>query len=78
MVFDVPSDRNPKITYRCDLLANGGASRCSCVDFSTRRQPALDAGGEPWSKECSCKHGRRAAWFFLKDLLKAMAKSEET
>lgn len=77
MVYQVPSDTRPGRSYRVDLLANGGAGQCSCTDFGTRRQPAIDNGVEPWSKRTSCKHTRRAAWFFMRDLLKEMAKQED-
>jgi len=77
MVYLVRSDRNPKIQYRVDLLANGGAGHCACTDWATRRQKALDAGEEPWEKETSCKHAQRAAWYCLKLELKRMAKEQD-
>jgi hypothetical protein len=76
MVFLVRSDTHPRRQYRVDLLANDGAGRCACTDFGTRRQPNIDAGGEPWSKACSCKHARRAAWYLLRITLKALADEE--
>ncbi len=45
-VYEVPSERKPSLKYRGDLMANGGFGRCSCTDFSCRRQPAIDAGAE--------------------------------
>lgn len=76
MVFLVSSDRKPSVKYRVDLTANNGAGWCSCTDWSTRRGPALKAGAESWTRESCCKHLRRAARVFLRDLLQAMAKSE--
>lgn len=78
MVFEVPSDTKPGVTYRCDLTANSGAGWCACLDFATRRQPAIDDGAESWTRATSCKHLRAAARFFMRDLLKAMALSEST
>ena len=78
MVFLVPSDRNPKVRYRVDLLANNGAGWCQCTDFATRRQPAIDAGGEAMTAACQCKHLRKAVRCFVRDLFAAMAKSEQT
>lgn len=76
MVFDVPSDTRPDRKYRVDLLANEGAGRCSCTDFGTRRQPAIDAGEPSWTKRTSCKHTRRAAWYVIKKTLADLAHSE--
>lgn len=73
MVYLVRSDRNPKIQYRVDLLANKGAGHCACVDWPARRQPKLDEGHPAWTQASSCKHARRAAWFVLKEELKRLA-----
>lgn len=78
MVFLVPSDTNSKTAYRVDLLAHNGAGECSCKDWSTRRGPNIKAGKPIGSRDCLCKHVIRARWFFLNDLLAAMAKSECT
>lgn len=76
-VYEVPSDRNPKVCYRVDLTANNGAAVCQCKDWATRRQPALDRGEKPWTQATSCKHSRRAAWAFLQDVLPMLAKQEQ-
>lgn len=73
MVYLVRSDRNMKIQYRVDLLANKGAGHCACTDWVTRRQPSLDEGSPSWTRQTSCKHARRAAWFVLKAELQRMA-----
>lgn len=75
-VYQVPSDKNPRICYRVDLTANNGAGVCQCKDFVTRRQPALDRGEPAWTQSSSCKHGRRAAWAFLQDVLPMLAAQE--
>ncbi len=76
MVYLCPSDLNPKIKYRVDLLANGGAGWCQCTDFSTRRQPALDKGAAPWTKATTCKHLKRTLWFFAVKVVKRLAQQE--
>lgn len=76
MVFLVPSDRNPKVTYRVDCLENNGAMKCQCVDFTTRRQPAIDAGQEPLTSATMCKHCRKVVRYFVRDLFRDMARSE--
>lgn len=78
MVFEVPSATKPGTNYRCDLLANNGAGFCGCIDFATRRQPAIDAGAESWTRATTCRHLRSSARFFMRDVLKAMALSEST
>jgi hypothetical protein len=77
MVFLVASDTPGRLPYRVDLLANGGAGRCACTDFGTRRQPALDAGEPIWTKRTSCKHARKAAWHVIRTTLPAMAREQE-
>lgn len=76
MVYEVPSDEVPGRKYRVDLIANRGAGQCACRDFNTRRQPAIDRGEPVWTKATSCKHSRRAAWFFIKKLFREMAQAE--
>ncbi len=78
MCYWVPSATNPKTKYKCDLTASGGAGFCSCIDFATRRQPAIDRGEESWTRATTCRHLRSAARHFMKELLRDMAKSEET
>jgi len=75
--YDVPSDRNAKVCYRVDLTANKGAGVCQCTDWVTRRQPALDRGEPPLTQPTMCKHLRRALWFFVRDLMPALAKQEQ-
>src|SRR4051812_5523383 len=67
-VYLVPSDRNPKVKYRVDLLANNGAGWCQCTDFGTRRQVNLDAGMCPLLKDTTCKHLRRTVRHFNRRL----------
>ncbi len=78
MVYLVRSDKNPRIQYRCDMLANGGAGHCACKDWSTRRQPALDEGKPALTKETACKHVLRAAWYLIREELKRLAKLQDT
>ncbi len=78
MVYSVASSGNPAKRYRVDLIANNGNGGCSCTDFGTRRQPLLDAGHDGFTAEASCKHLRKVRNYFLRELLHAMAKSEES
>ena len=77
MVYACPSDRNPRITYRVDLTAEGGYGRCSCTDYATRRFPAIKSGGAMGTAATACKHVLKVRLHFLNALLKAMAESEE-
>ena len=63
-VFEVPSDSNASVKYRVDLEENSGNGWCSCPDFKTRRQPAIDAGAPILADEATCKHVRRC-WAFV-------------
>lgn len=76
MVYRVRSDTSGKV-YRVDLLANEGAGFCSCTDFGTRRQPFIDAGGDPFTREGYCKHVFKARISFLRSLLTDMAKADD-
>jgi len=76
MVYRVPSDSRPGRAYEVDLTSNQGAGFCPCKDFSTRRQPNLDAGCEPWTKPTVCKHLALAGHHFLRLLLKEMSHEE--
>ena len=76
MVFSVQSATKPNQQYRCDLLANGGYGFCSCVDFGTRRQPAIDAGELMGTRKVMCKHIHLARRAFLNDLLVTLAHNE--
>lgn len=73
----VPSDSRPGQTYRVDLAANGGAGWCQCMDFSTRRQPALDRGEPILTAPTLCRHLRRAYWHFLREVMPAVAKRDD-
>lgn len=76
-VYSVPSDRNPRVCYRVDLAANNGAGFCSCTDFGTRRQPAIDAGEPILTKATTCKHQRRALWQFLREVMPRLAAEDD-
>lgn len=76
-VYAVPSERNPRVSYRVDIVANGGAGRCACTDFGTRRQPNIDAGLPMHSRDCTCKHLRAVHAYFLRELLTELARIEE-
>jgi hypothetical protein len=76
-VYAVPSERNPRVRYRVDLLANGGAGRCACSDFSCRRQPNIDAGLPMHTRETRCKHLAAVHAYFLKEILTELARIEE-
>jgi hypothetical protein len=76
MVFEVSSNTTPGKTYRVDLTANNGAAECACKDWRTRRLKAIKAGALTLTRETTCRHVRAACTYFLRDVLKAMAKSE--
>lgn len=76
MVFLVPSGQNPSVQYRCDLTAENGYGRCSCVDWGTRRWPNVKKGEPMGTRATLCRHLLAARNSFLNDLLVAMAKSE--
>src|SRR5579871_3555761 len=75
-VYFVRSDSQAGKGYRVDLVANNGAGFCPCTDFSCHRQPAIDAGGEPWTRETVCKHLERAGRYFLIAMLEALSREE--
>jgi hypothetical protein len=75
-VYSVPSDRNPNVKYRVDLVANNGAGWCQCTDFATRRQPNIDAGLPILTPACTCKHLRKTLRYFVRALMPALAKHE--
>lgn len=77
MVYQAVSESNPSKVYRIDLLANGGAGRCSCTDFGTRRQPALDKGMQWHTRETECKHLREAIRLFNVALFRRMSNDED-
>lgn len=77
MVWLVPSDTIAGVTYRVDMLANGGNGWCSCIDFATRRQPALDKGAAGHTDATLCRHGKRVIRYFARDLFRDLARSEE-
>lgn len=77
MVFQVASERFPDKAYRVDLLYGNGAGYCACRDHQVRRQPFIDQGGDPFSRQGCCKHTAKAREFFLQKLLKRMAKMEQ-
>jgi len=74
--YMVPSDSHKGRGYEVDLTANNGGGHCPCRDFAFRRQPALDAGAPPLTQATMCRHLRLALWFFLRDLMPAIAKQE--
>lgn len=75
-VYEVPSDNNPRQSYRVDLVANGGGGRCSCADFAARRQPELDLGAEILTRATTCKHTRKAFDHFAREMMRALARVE--
>jgi hypothetical protein len=75
-VYAVPSERNPRVSYRVDIVANAGASECSCRDWETRRWPSIKAGEPIGTRSTLCKHGEAARNFFLNGLLKRLAQEE--
>jgi hypothetical protein len=56
MRYFVESWGQPKYPHVVDLAMNQGNGACSCTDFTTRRQPAIDAGKPLFTRETQCKH----------------------
>lgn len=71
MCFFVHSEADPRNVYRVDLLALEGRSECHCKWWRTRIWPIIRDGGES-----TCKHVDAARQFFLRDLLRHMARLE--
>lgn len=74
----VQSDSNPRKGYRVDLAANEGGGVCQCLDFATRRQPALDAGAEILTRATTCKHLRKAYAYFFRAVMRGLATQDDT
>lgn len=76
MVFLVRSATHPKQRYRVDLTAHNGYGECICVDWGTRRGPAIKKGEPIGTRATMCRHVIAARNYFLNGLLRAMAESE--
>lgn len=77
MVFLVPSDKNPRVKYRVDCLANAGAMWCQCKDFAIKRQPRIDQGEMPVTARTVCKHCETLIYALARNQFKNLAKNEE-
>lgn len=60
--------------YVVDLAENEGSGACACVDFIVRRQPAIDAGEELFTRKTSCRHILAVRKRFLKRTLTEMSR----
>ncbi len=78
MVWLCPSASNPGKSYRVDLLAMGGYGECQCVDWATRRGPAIKAGMPPGTRATLCRHGIATRRLFLNQLLAEMSRQESS
>lgn len=76
--YRVQSGTNLNKTYRVDLAANQGGGFCQCLDFATRRQPALDAGAEILTRATTCKHLRKAYAYFFRAVMRGLASQDDT
>lgn len=56
MVFEVRSEKHPKIWYRVDLLSFGGMGGCACKNFNTRMSRARKEGKPMMTEVTDCKH----------------------
>lgn len=74
-VYQVASRTKEGRRYRVDLTANNGAMWCSCKDFSTRRQPAIDRGEPFLTNATTCYHTRNALRHFCLQLLPKLENS---
>ena len=54
--YYVESWSSPTRPHVVDLAENKGNGACSCKDFVTRRQPAIDAKADLFTRETSCRH----------------------
>ena len=75
-VFRVSSESFPGRYYIVDLVANNGIGHCSCMDFSTKRQPLIDSGGKLGDERLFCKHIKVVRNYFLNRVLTHLAKEE--
>ena len=62
------------MTYVVDLSENEGSGSCSCPDYITRRNPAIQQGEELFTRKTSCKHLLAVRKHFLKTTLREMAR----
>jgi hypothetical protein len=71
--YRVESWARPQFPHIVDLSMNKGNGSCSCTDFTTRRQPAIKAGGSLFTRATSCRHVMMARKFFTIATLTEMA-----
>ena len=64
----VPSRSKPGEVHLVDLVSYRRNGRCSCRDFSVRKEPRLRAGEEP-SNSLRCKHIHSARDAFIELIL---------
>ncbi len=76
MVYGVLSSKGRK-RYRVDLIAEGGFGSCACPDFGIRRWPNIKEGAEMGTRAVLCRHLILARRYFLNELLRSLAESEE-
>lgn len=56
MRFLCSSWSHPKQPHLVDLSENQGNGCCSCIDYTTRRGPAIKAGADLFTRATSCRH----------------------
>jgi hypothetical protein len=76
MVFSVESSSREGKRYRVDLLANRGGAWCSCKNHAFQAQLAIDQAMPLWTRHTTCRHVRKAARYFMINLIADMSKTE--
>lgn len=76
-VYLVRSDHNPRLKYRVDLTANGGAGFCQCKNFAVKKQSAIDRGLPIITFETTCKHTRSCFVHLLRIEMPGLAAKED-
>lgn len=75
-VFLVPSHTSPRIKYRVDVTGNSGAMHCQCPSFSIKKQPRIDAGELPITKDTLCIHCTDLIYALARQHFKRLSEEE--
>lgn len=73
LTYEVESWTNPTKPHIVTLTENDGNGYCTCRDFITRRQPAIDNGAKLFTRDTSCRHVIAARNHFLTHTLRDIA-----
>lgn len=83
-VFQVESSQTPQKPHTVDLLAHDGQGFCTCSDWSARCRPNMKrnpgafipygSASHPNPARHCCKHVHVARTYFLREVLRGLAK----